>query len=211
MDGIEVARVVHERYDKETTVIILTSFNWDDIMDEAMHVGVDSFLAKPLFASGVIEEFERIARKNNMSLHKEKMRADLAGRRILLAEDVEINAEIMKEVIMMKDAEIDHAENGRIVVDMFNESPINYYDAVLMDVRMPEMDGLEATAAIRALPRADAKTVPIIAMTANAFDEDVQRSLQVGMNAHLSKPVEPDHLYQTLEELIWEADEKRKR
>jgi CheY-like chemotaxis protein len=117
----------------------------------------------------------------------------------------------MKEVIMMKDAEIDHAENGRIVVDMFNESPINYYDAVLMDVRMPEMDGLEATAAIRALPRADAKTVPIIAMTANAFDEDVQRSLQVGMNAHLSKPVEPDHLYQTLEELIWEADEKRKR
>jgi len=211
MDGIEVARVVHERYDKETTVIILTSFNWDDIMDEAMHVGVDSFLAKPLFASGVIEEFERIARKNNMSLHKEKMRADLAGRRILLAEDVEINAEIMKEVIMMKDAEIDHAENGRIVVDMFNESPINYYDAILMDVRMPELDGLEATAAIRALPRADAKTVPIIAMTANAFDEDVQRSLQVGMNAHLSKPVEPDHLYQTLEELIWEADEKRKR
>ena len=77
-----------------------------------------------------------------------------------------------------------------------------------MDIRMPKMDGLEATAAIRALARPDAKTIPIIAMTANAFDEDVQRSLQVGMNAHLSKPVEPEHLYQTLEELIWEADQK---
>jgi len=90
-------------------------------------------------------------------------------------------------------------------VEMFGQSPVGHYDAILMDVRMPEMDGLEATAAIRALDRPDARTVPIIAMTANAFDEDVQRSLQVGMNAHLSKPVEPDHLYQTLEELIWEA------
>ena len=89
---------------------------------------------------------------------------------------------------------------------MFAQSEIGWYDAILMDVRMPEMDGLEAAATIRSLNRADAKTVPIIALTANAFDEDVQRSLQVGMNAHLSKPVEPEHLYQTLEELIWEAD-----
>ena len=83
-----------------------------------------------------------------------------------------------------------------------------YYDAILMDVRMPEMDGLEATRAIRALQRPDAKDIPIIAMTANAFDEDVQRSLQAGMNAHLSKPVEAEHLYKTLEELIWEKDNK---
>jgi CheY-like chemotaxis protein len=90
---------------------------------------------------------------------------------------------------------------------MFRNSEEFYYDAILMDVRMPEMDGLEATGAIRALERKDASLVPIIAMTANAFDEDVQRSLQVGMNAHLSKPVEPDHLFQILEELIWEYDE----
>lgn len=208
MDGLEVAKEIRQRYDKETTVIILTSFNWDEIMDEALHIGVDSFLAKPLFASNVIDEFERIARKNNMSLYKEKKRADLKGRRILMAEDVVINAEIMKEIIRMREAEIDHAENGKIAVDMFNNSPEGYYDAILMDVRMPEMDGLEATKAIRALDRPDAKTVPIIALTANAFDEDVQRSLQVGMNAHLSKPVESEHLYQTLEELIWEADPK---
>ena len=209
MDGLEIAKEIRKLYDRETKVIILTSFNWDEIMDEAIHIGVDSFLAKPLFASNVIDEFERIARKNHMSLYREKKRASLKGRRILMAEDVLINAEIMKEIIHSKEAEIDHAENGKIVLSMFAESPFWYYDAVLMDVRMPEMDGLEATAAIRALDRPDAKTIPVIALTANAFDEDVQRSLQVGMNAHLSKPVEPDRLYQTLEELIYEADQKK--
>ena len=209
MDGIDVARQIRQRYAKETTVIILTSFNWDEIMEEAIHAGVDSFLAKPLFASNVIDEFERIARKNSMTLFKEKSRADLKGRHILMAEDVLINAEIMEQIIMVRGAGIDHAENGKIVLDMFSKSEEGYYDAILMDVRMPEMDGLAATEAIRALGRPDAKKIPIIAMTANAFDEDVQRSLQVGMNAHLSKPVEPDRLYQTLEELIWEYDQTK--
>ena len=206
MDGIAVAKEIRQRYDKETTVIILTSFNWNDIMDEALHIGVDSFLAKPLFASNVIGEFERIARKNNMGLYKEKKRADLKGRHILMAEDNEINAEIMKEIIQAREAEIDHATNGKLVLEMFEKSTVGYYDAILMDVRMPEMDGLEATAAIRVLERPDAKTIPIIALTANAFDEDVQRSLQVGMNAHLTKPLDPERLYQTLEELIWERN-----
>ena len=208
MDGLDVARQIRAKYDKTTTVIILTSFNWDEIIDEALHIGVDSFLAKPLFASNVIDEFERIARKNNMGLFKERRRADLKGRHILLAEDIIINAEIMKEILGIKEVKLDHAENGKVALDMFMASKPYYYDAILMDVRMPEMDGLEATAAIRALDRKDAQTIPIIAMTANAFDEDVQRSLQVGMNAHLSKPVESEHLYLTLEELIWEADQK---
>ena len=209
MDGVEVAKEIRKRYDRETTVIILTSFNWEDIMDEAIHSGVDSFLAKPLFASNVLDELERIARKNNMSLFKEKKRAELKGRKILMAEDVFVNAEIRKQIILLREAEIDHAENGKAVIEMFENSQEGYYDAILMDVRMPEMDGLEATAAIRALGRPDAKTIPIIALTANAFDEDVQRSLQVGMDAHLSKPVDPECLYQTLEELIWEYSQTR--
>ncbi len=211
MDGIEVAKKIRALYSRETTIIILTSFNWDEILDEALHIGVDGFLAKPLFASNVIGEFERIARKNNMSIFREKQRADLTGRHILLAEDVLINAEIMKEVIKAKGAIIEHAENGRIALEMFDKSEPYHYSAVLMDVRMPEMDGLEAASRIRGLEREDAKNVPIIAMTANAFDEDVQRSLQVGMNAHLSKPVEPERLYVTLEELVWEAEATRKQ
>ena len=206
MDGIETARRIREHYSNEATIILLTAYNWDDIQEEAADAGIDSFLAKPLFASNVIAEFERVARRNNMSMFKEKKRADLAGRHILLAEDMEINAEIMMDVLEMEEIETDHAENGRIAVDMFKNSPEGSYDAILMDIRMPEMDGLEAAALIRAMDRPDARRIPIIALTANAFDEDVQRSLQAGMNAHLSKPVEPDHLYQTLGELIYEAE-----
>ena len=210
MDGIDVAKEIRKRYSNETTVIILTAYNWDEIMDEALHIGVDSFLAKPLFASNVIDEFLRIAKRNSMSTDNEKRRANIDGRKILLAEDFIINAEIVKELMSIRGVNVDHAENGKIVVEMFENSKVDDYDAILMDVRMPEMDGLEATKAIRALNRPDAKTIPIIAMTANAFDEDVQRSLQAGMNAHLSKPVESEQLYKTLEELIWEKDQQKK-
>ncbi|MBR5110332.1 MAG: amino acid permease [Clostridia bacterium] len=206
MNGLETSAEIQKSFDRETTVVILTAYNWDDIQEEAERVGVDSFLTKPLFASKVIEEFERIARRNNMALFKEKKRASLAGCRILLAEDMEINAEIMMDILEMENIQADHAENGRAAVEMFSKSAPGTYAAILMDVRMPEMDGLEAAAAIRAMDREDAKKIPIVALTANAFDEDVQRSLQAGMNAHLIKPVEPEALYQTLGELIYEAE-----
>ena len=210
-DGIDTAKEIREHYNNETTIIILTAYNWDDVLEEALASGVDGFLAKPLFASNVIAEFERVVRRNHMSMFTEKKRAELAGRRVLLAEDIEMNAEIIMDVLEMEEIETDHALNGRIVVEMFENSTPGTYSAILMDIRMPEMDGLEAAAVIRALDREDAKKIPIIALTANAFDEDVQRSLQAGMNAHLSKPVEPDHLYQTLGELIYEAEEETPR
>ena len=127
-----------------------------------------------------------------------------------MAEDIWINAEIMRQLLGAKGAEIEHAVDGSETVRMFSESPAGYYSAILMDIRMPVMDGLEATEAIRKLDRADASVVPIIAMTANAFDEDEQLSLQVGMNAHLSKPVNQEQLYQTLETLIYEREEKER-
>ena len=105
-------------------------------------------------------------------------------------------------LLSTREMEVDLAENGQIAVDMFKESEQGHYAAVLMDMRMPVMDGLEATRAIRDLDREDAKKIPIIALTANAFDEDVQRSMQAGLNAHLSKPVNPDNLFSTLESLI---------
>ena len=135
-------------------------------------------------------------------LGEEQEEVDLEGKHILIAEDMFVNAEIIKEILSMMGMEVDHAENGKLVVEMFEKSPLNYYDAILMDIRMPIMDGLQATENIRALTREDSKTIPIIALTANAFDEDVQRSLQAGMNAHLTKPVEPEHLYETLKEFI---------
>jgi CheY-like chemotaxis protein len=165
-----------------------------------MNAGVDTFVAKPLFAGSVMDEFREAFKKKNTRLEHET--ADLKGRRVLLAEDVAVNAEIMMMVLSMREIEVEHAENGRIATEMFAAHEPGYYDAVLMDMRMPEMDGLEATRTIRAMDRADAMTIPVIALTANAFDEDVQRSMQAGLNAHLSKPVEPEALFRTLESLI---------
>ena len=200
MDGVETTRRIRSAVGSETPVIILTSYNWDDIEDEAKAAGVDTFVAKPLFAGAVLDEFREAFKKKKTKLLRET--ADLKGRRILLAEDVAVNAEIMIMVLSMREMQVDLAENGRIAVEMFEEHKEGYYDAVLMDMRMPEMDGLEATRRIRAMNRSDAKSIPIIALTANAFDEDVQHSMQAGLNAHLSKPVEPDVLFETLESLL---------
>ena len=202
MDGVEVTKQIREIIGNETAIIILTAYNWDDIIDEAIAAGVDSFIAKPLFSGNLIEEFKKALKKKNLSAAETKTKADLAGKRILLAEDMPVNAEIMMMVLQMREIEADLAENGKIALEKFENSPEGYYAAILMDMRMPEMDGLEATQRIRALDRKDAKTIPIIALTANAFDEDVQRSLQAGLNAHLSKPVEPDVLFETLENMI---------
>ena len=200
MDGVETTRQIRAAVGNETPVIILTSYNWDEIADEAKAAGVDTFVAKPLFAGTVLDEFREVFKKKNAKLVRET--ADLKNRRILLAEDVAVNAEIMIMVLSMREMEVEHAENGRIAVEKFAASEPGYYDAILMDMRMPEMDGLEATRRIRAMTRSDAKSIPIIALTANAFDEDVQHSMQAGLNAHLSKPVVPDVLFETLEGLL---------
>ena len=200
MDGVETTRRIRSAIGHESAIIILTSYDWEDVADEARSAGVDTFVPKPLLADSVIDEFREAFRRKRSALLKQEI--DLKGRRILLAEDVAINAEIMMMVLGMREMTADHAGNGQIAVDMYMAKEPGYYDAILMDMRMPVMDGLEATRAIRASGRADAKSIPVIALTANAFDEDVQRSMQAGLNAHLSKPVEPEALFDTLENLI---------
>lgn len=200
LDGVETTRQIRQIVGNDTPIIILTSFNWDDVADEARAAGVDTFVAKPLFAGSVMDEFREAFRRKNEALAKKT--ADLKGRRILLAEDVQVNAEIMMMVLGMREMKVDHAENGQEAVNLFASHDAGYYSAILMDMRMPIMDGLEATKVIRAMEREDAKSIPIIALTANAFDEDVQRSMQAGLDAHLSKPVEPEILFGTLEKLI---------
>ncbi|MBQ7651811.1 MAG: response regulator, partial [Victivallales bacterium] len=200
MDGLETTRQIRAIVGHDTPIVILTSFNWDDIADEAKGAGVDTFVAKPLFAGSVMDEFRNAFRRKNKALAKKT--AALKGRRVLLAEDVSVNAEITVMMLSMREIDVDIAENGRIAVEKFGEHEPGYYDAILMDMRMPEMDGLEATKRIRAMDRPDAQKIPIIALTANAFDEDVQRSLQDGLNAHLSKPIEPEALFESLETLI---------
>ena len=202
MDGVETTRRMRDIIGHESAIIILTAYRWDDVLEEALAAGVDSFLPKPLFANTIMEEFKTSMRRKGLLSPSGKNKAELAGRRILLAEDVQINAEIMMMVLAAREMIVDLAVNGRIAVEKFEASEPGYYDAILMDMRMPEMDGLEATRTIRSMEREDAAGIPIIALTANAFDEDVQRSLQAGLNAHLTKPVQPESLYETLESLI---------
>ena len=199
MDGIETTRALRSIIGADSVIVIMTSYHRDDVLDYAEENEIDSVVEKPLHIDDMMKLF-----KQALALREKKAtnKVDLKGRRILLAEDVEINAEIIRMILQMRETEVDHALNGKIAVEMFTSHEDGYYDAILMDMRMPEMDGLEATRKIRAMDRIDAKTIPIIALTANAFDEDVQRSLQAGLNAHLSKPVEPDGLYETLESLI---------
>ncbi|MBQ7454551.1 MAG: response regulator, partial [Selenomonadaceae bacterium] len=200
-DGIAVTKEIREILGDNTTVIVLTAYDWYEIEEEALKAGVDTFMAKPLASTNALYEFQQAFNRKRQVL-PEKPVVDLTGRKILVAEDMPVNAEIMMMILEMRGMISDHAENGKIAVEKFAASPPGFYDAVLMDIRMPVMDGLQATAAIRALDHPDAKTVPIIAMTANAFDEDVQRSLKAGMNAHLTKPADPEQLYKTLQELI---------
>ena len=202
MDGVETARQIRAVTGDDTAIIVLTAYNWDDVLDEALAAGVDCFIAKPIFTKNILDELKNILKRKRQRIAPQKRKAELSGRQLLLAEDMEVNAQIMIEILKMRNIQTDHAENGKVAVEMFSKSPIGYYDAILMDMRMPEMDGLEATAAIRKLDRPDAKVIPIIALTANAFDEDVQRSLQAGLNAHLSKPVQPDVLFETLEGML---------
>ena len=201
MDGIQVTRSLREDYKDEDTTVILTTYNWDEILDEALKAGVDAFLAKPLFAGSIRKEIKEII-TDKRKRYREAAKVALKGRKVLIAEDMDINALIMKQMLKMREIEADHASDGLEAVKLFEQSPVGGYDAILMDIRMPKCDGLKATERIRKLDRDDAKTVPIIALSANAFDEDVELSLKAGLNAHLSKPVEPDALFGTLEKFI---------
>ena len=159
--------------------------------------GAAESLPLPLDPKDLLSKYREIRKERPAASQR-----DLSGIRVLLAEDMTVNAEIVQMILSMRGVNSDLAVNGREAAELFASRPAGYYQAILMDMRMPEMDGLEATQVIRSMKdHPDAAKIPIIALTAHAFDEDVQRSLQAGLNAHLSKPVDEDQLWKTLEEL----------
>ena len=201
MDGIETARNIRACVGEDVTIIILTAFEFSEIEDEARSAGVNAFIAKPLFRSRLTATLRQFVsgkkEKNVRNCLEDFANADYSGRRILLVEDNELNREIAIEIIGMTGVEIDVAENGKIAVDKIADAPENWYDLVFMDIQMPIMNGYEATAAIRSLSGARGH-VPIIAMTANAFAEDVQLAKNTGMNEHMAKPLDMHKLNEIL-------------
>ena len=193
-NGIEAARAIRARCGEEGPAMLLLACDWSGLADEAREAGISGFISKPLFPSALFDALSALAgtgaaKSGGTEKAGGNGDAALRGRRILLAEDNELNWEVAREMLAVLEMELDWVENGQICVEKFEKSPVGYYDAILMDMRMPVMDGYEATRAIRALAREDAD-LPIIAMTADAFSEDIQKCLEYGMNDHLAKPID---------------------
>lgn len=197
MDGLETLKVIRERLGNDVPIIIISAYDYSDIEEEFVRAGADAFISKPLFKSKILHVLRLFCSKNRLEKAGVLMDApypSLCGKRVLLAEDNELNKEIAVELLGMKGISVDHAENGALAVERFRESAPGYYAAILMDIQMPVMDGYEAAAAIRALPRKDAADIPILALTANAFVSDIGKAQSSGMNDHISKPIDIDRL-----------------
>ena len=201
--GVETARKIRSMVGDDAPIIILTAYDWSDIEEDAKEAGVTAFCAKPLFMSDLKSA---LLAANNLLDKEEEVaawtKADFKGRRILLVEDIELNREIAEVILTEAGFVVETAPDGTDAVTMVDKSEENYYDAVLMDIQMPIMNGYEATRTIRNLPRKDIKDLPIIAMTANAMEEDKEAALANGMNAHLSKPVDIDALIDVLGQFL---------
>ncbi|GHV49579.1 hypothetical protein FACS1894216_00130 [Synergistales bacterium] len=190
MDGLELARRIKERCAEKPVVIMISAAEWSIIEEEAEDAGVDKFLAKPLFPSAIAECLSECFGKAALPEKGIYKGIDVyQGRRVLLAEDIEINREVVLALLEPTQLEIDCAENGAEALRMFREDP-SRYDMIFMDMQMPEMDGCDATRSIRALDHPRARTIPIIALTANVFKEDVEKCISSGMNDHIGKPVD---------------------
>lgn len=209
IDGIETARRIRAIVGPEVTIIIITAYDWASIEHEATLAGVNLLMSKPMFKSSLISAFSKaLGEKEEIRTGNKPAVFDFTGRRILLVEDNAINTEVAVALLESKGFAVDTAENGLRAIELFSKTEAGFYDAILMDIRMPQMDGLAAANHIRHMSNTDAKTIPIIAMTANAFDDDMEKSKAAGMNAHLAKPIEPERLYQVLYDFILSQEEE---
>ncbi len=202
MDGIKTANEIRKMMGEEIPILIISAYDWSDIEEDAKGAGINGFIAKPLFKSTLYYGLRKYAGISEGKIEEpEQETVDFEGRHILLAEDNDLNWEIAEELLGDLNLEIDRAENGQVCVELFEQSEPGYYDAILMDIRMPVMNGYEATEKIRSLTRADAD-IPIIAMTADAFSEDIKHCLACGMNAHIAKPIDIQEAVRQLEKYM---------
>lgn len=202
IDGVETARKIRKIAGKDVTIIILSAYDYTEIEEAARDAGVDGFIAKPLFRSRLAAKLRELisdepGRKDQDQL-QDISKCDYSGKKVLLVEDNELNSEIAKEIISMTGAQVETAENGKMAVDHMLSRPAGYYDMIFMDIQMPVMNGYEATKAIRSIDDGRGCNIPIIAMTANAFAEDIIKAKKAGMNEHMAKPIDINKLYEVL-------------
>ncbi len=205
-DGLETAKEIRKLMGSRIPIVILSAYDWSDIEDDAVKVGVNAFIGKPMFKSRLI----RVLREVLGGIEEEKKtgkleafrQQDFSGKRVLLVEDNEINTEVAQELLSDVGINVKTAENGKIAVDAVSKAAPGYFDLILMDIQMPVMNGYEAAQKIRAAGRSDLEKIPIVAMTADAFADDIKRCLECGMNAHIAKPIDIEVLQNTLAKFI---------
>lgn len=202
MNGIQVAKEIRRNLGDEMPILLISAYDCSEFEEEAREAGINGFISKPLFKSTLyhaLRQYMDTQTENDQTLNSN---IDLSGRRILLAEDNELNWEIASELLSDLGVELDWAEDGQICLDKFQKSSAGHYDAILMDIRMPHMTGYEATKAIRGINHPDALSIPIIAMSADAFSDDIQHCLECGMNAHIAKPIDVIELTRLLKRYL---------
>lgn len=205
MDGVELTKNIRDIFQEDAIIIMISAYDLNEIESKGKAAGADYFIQKPVFQSTMFDSIVRIAARekgeifNQKSVSTASQEYDFSGKRVLVAEDVVMNMEVAVKILSMVNIEVECAEDGKQALDFYRKNKAGYYDAILMDINMPIMDGYEAVKKIRAAGKQDAQTIPIYAMTANAFTEDVTAALDAGMNGHIAKPIETKVLYKTLE------------
>ncbi|WP_285825200.1 PAS domain-containing hybrid sensor histidine kinase/response regulator [Schaedlerella arabinosiphila] len=202
MNGIEVVRRIRGIIGEETPIIILTAYDWSDIEEEARNAGVTGFCSKPIFLSELREVLESPFASPDSEPDEQEENCSFEGKKILLVEDNELNQEIAVEILQEAGFVLDMADDGAVAVEKMKAAEPGQYDLILMDIQMPIMDGYEATGQIRKLENPNLARIPIIAMTANAFDEDRKAALDAGMNGHIAKPIDVPKLMEVLGEIL---------
>ena len=206
ISGVETTRRIRRAVGDEMPIIVMSAYDWSDIEGEAREAGVTAFISKPLFRTKFTRVFESLMDKkkddSESSPMKKLEQLQFTGKRVLLAEDNHINAEIATHILQVTGLMVDHAEDGKEAVERFRNAPEGKYSLIFMDIQMPLLNGYEAARQIRSMERAEARTIPIIAMTANAFEEDRQNAMHAGMNGHIAKPLNFDELSRVLQEWL---------
>jgi len=190
LDGLETIRRIRSELGTDIPILLISAYDWSDVEDQAKEAGANGFVTKPLFRSTLYDKINDLIGKESASQEPEDDYSDLQGLRILVAEDNDINWEIISAMLAMYGITADRAENGRACVDRMRAAAEGSYALIFMDIQMPEMNGLDATRAIRKLENPWAASIPIVAMTADAFSENVTECLDAGMNGHIAKPID---------------------
>ena len=203
MDGLETMREIRKQVGNNIPILIISAYDWSDIEEEALKAGANGFISKPLFKSNLFLGLSSfMIEKDAEEIQQKQKEQNFVGKHILLAEDNDLNWEIAEDILSEAGFELERAENGQICVQKFKNSEVGYFDVILMDIRMPVMSGYDAAKEIRAMKERADVNLPIIAMTADAFSEDIQHSLECGMNEHVSKPIDVDRLIQILKKYL---------